>query len=1148
VDVIVNNPALGYAGRNNSITQLPTVSRGFQVDSIVPTSGSVMGGNTLTLTGRGFLPGRPEMHTVLLRELGIEPLTTYDDLLVALGFPAKTVRQPNEEISCTVLTATDDMLTCLVPAHAAPYAPNSYNVTVTLNSIVSSCGPSTSCVYAQDMASTPLLNATVEVVHMDTYGRHRLHITGRHLRPAAPIDSDPFGLKVWVGGIPCTVIEVNDTRSGEQLVTIDTPPLPAGNLKITANVWGLGDALSGAILPMQTAVLSLETSTAVASMAGGAEVSLHGRGFAANCADNTVVLTLTSSVSGLTSVALTVSNYLSCDPNTLVFLTPSLVPLFPAGLHRTGSLSWSVNHVVVAVHGANNSTLPTSNALAYTSLATPVAVVNATSGYHNSILKAAVSTGMDIPVENVTITIGGKACAIVHGLDSTHSEGVSGSTFRQTHTRYCRVPELVASTTPYPVLVRVDPLGHALQNTTAPMALPTFTSLFRADHLQHPLNSSVRGGIDLTIRGAGFSNAVTVTVCEQACTPTGPPSSYDTLRCTLPERYTTSVVSDIKFRGIDVDRIVPVTGTYVSSLNDPTSALLANAHDTDYATYFEHWSTTCSVGIKLPTGYKAQPYRMRFYPRFKYSTNVRNFVFEGSMDGGTTYTTIAASSSAHEGWNFVNAPADKALLWYNAFRYRAVDTTAFYSRCMLAEVEFLGTVGATQSVCPITVSSPTTASSAVIGSVNYGDMTHFTPLITGLFPNNGSALGGTVVTITGEHLDTFASVDNHHAVTVQLSGVTCTVQSSSATQIVCVTSPRKPEDVERSSVVVTIPGRGVAVVGDEVAFLYIDRWSALTSWKNQDLPVEGDFVWIPDGQVILLDVHTPILTFLLVEGDLYFDRARDVSLDSYYIFVFGGYFEVGTEDHPYEKSAVITLHGGRYSTIEIPFVGSKVLAVAARGLPRAEHMTGQHMPGRDQGQLEVHGSKRLRTWTKLDATANAGDHWLLTSERVDFKRGEVVIVTGSERPGTTMDGSGDDFSLYGMEEMTVDSVSSDGFNVSFTAPLRFTHRSEIVTIEGRVIDMRVEIGLLTRNVVIQGDNDTSTGELFGVHTIAFMSGIYHMENAEIRRCGQAFNFGRYCTHSHMAGDMRSSYVKANSIHHSFQRAVTTHDTRNWEVS
>lgn len=146
-----------------------------------------------------------------------------------------------------------------------------------------------------------------------------------------------------------------------------------------------------------------------------------------------------------------------------------------------------------------------------------------------------------------------------------------------------------------------------------------------------------------------------------------------------------------------------------------------------------------------------------------------------------------------------------------------------------------------------------------------------------------------------------------------------------------------------------------------------------------------------------------------------------------------------------------------------------------------------------------------------------------------------------------MGGGFDLSSNYGLEELTVLSVSSDGYNVSFTSPARFTHRSEIVTIEGRVVDMRVEIGLLSRNVIIQGD-DGSDADLYGVHTIAFMSGIYRMENAEIRRCGQAFNFGRYCTHSHMAGNMITSYVKANSIHHSYQRACTTHDTNNWEVS
>lgn len=120
-------------------------------------------------------------------------------------------------------------------------------------------------------------------------------------------------------------------------------------------------------------------------------------------------------------------------------------------------------------------------------------------------------------------------------------------------------------------------------------------------------------------------------------------------------------------------------------------------------------------------------------------------------------------------------------------------------------------------------------------------------------------------------------------------------------------------------------------------------------------------------------------------------------------------------------------------------------------------------------------------------------------------------------------------------------------NVTFTRPLAYDHHSEIVEVEGRVIDMRCEIGLLSRNVVIQGSEDNSDDQLFGVHTVAMMSGVYRIENVELRRCGQAFNFGRYCTHSHKGGDMEGSYVKANSIHHSFQRAVAIHDTSNWEV-
>jgi hypothetical protein len=1018
-----------------------------------------------------------------------------------------------------------------------------------LNSVVSNCGPdaSTACVYSQSPDFTPFLNHTVVFDHASG----NLTLVGQRL--TSPLAEEllggvPYGLQVWVGAIECTVVEITTSEtSEEQTVHLTTPPLTAGVNVISASVMGYGRAQSLATLTLESEVTAVIPTTAIASLAGGTPVTMQGTGFSHVCSENDVTVSFRGTVADSPLLIVPVSELLACTPTGLDVLLPSLLPRLDAHAQRYSGLVWDLTEADVVVNNATSTKLNvTADTLHYSSVGTPLVVVNATEGHENSVLMFTIFTGLDVSSGDVSVTIGGKPCITLDTHNTDDEAGVPDESYRHTMTRYCAAPALPARVAAYPILVNVDPLGYALTNSSAGMAVPMYQSLFHADVLApRMLNSSARGGIDLTVSGYGFSESVSVQVCEQNCTAVAGTTSYYSVHCIIPERLTTAVIDDIADRDLQVDRIQTIAGTYFSSLNAPASPLLANTQDGDFATYFEHGSLTCSVGVRLPAGYKAQPYRMRFYPRYKYSTNINNFVFEGSTDGGTTFTTIASSSKAHEGWNFVTAPADKATNWYNAFRYRAADTSSF-SRCFLAEVEFTGTVAATQSTCPITVTSPDADITTVIGSVSYGDISQFTPLITEISPNNGTALGGTLVTITGHHFDAFPSLDNHHAVSVSFSGVACTVQSTTATQITCITNPRRPEDVEISSVVVNIPGRGVAVVGDDVSYLYIDNWSELTSWKNQELPVEGDFVWIPDGQVLSLDIKTPILTFLLVEGSLYFDRNKDVSLDSSYIFVFGGYMEVGTEEQPFEKSAVITLHGGRYTTIEIPFVGSKVLAVAAKGLPRAEFMTGEHLPGRHQGQLEIHGSKRLRTWTKLDVTAEAGQMHLVTAEPVDFKNGEIVIVTGSERPNGDEAG-GDDFTLYGMEELTVDFVSADGYNVTFTTPLRFTHRSEIVTIEGRTIDMRVEIGLLSRNVIIQGDDYFSDSELFGVHTIAFLSGIYHMENAEIRRCGQAFNFGRYCTHSHMAGDMRGSYVKANSIHHSYQRAVTTHDTNNWEV-
>lgn len=50
------------------------------------------------------------------------------------------------------------------------------------------------------------------------------------------------------------------------------------------------------------------------------------------------------------------------------------------------------------------------------------------------------------------------------------------------------------------------------------------------------------------------------------------------------------------------------------------------------------------------------------------------------------------------------------------------------------------------------------------------------------------------------------------------------------------------------------------------AFSYLDVWSSPTTWLGGTLPEEGEMVVIKENQTILLDVSTPVLSMLLIQG------------------------------------------------------------------------------------------------------------------------------------------------------------------------------------------------------------------------------------------------------------------------------------------
>lgn len=1227
--VVIYIPNIGYVAKSASAILLyPTVESGFQIYSISPNVGSLLGGTTIEINGFGFFSTVADDYNVKFAIDAVEVPSEYNILSSALGFAV----DDSETLYCKVASASFHKIICNLDKTPLGVVVKDFSVAMGLNGAATACG-SSDCLFTQSRAVTPKIIAANDVsingsgyvffnlegTLLDEDGVIAVHLSkiptekdaafgshsGQHRRLDMDIiegamEMDPYthletmhdildhtnNHMMTVNDIACwSEVFHNDSVS----VSVVCPPVTAGRWNVSAFVASLGWVdTNGVTVLTDTEVTDVyvESSTGFGSIAGGLVTTISGYGFSPDCRENSGAFEILFD-NGEASFSAKLSHhvgalhhfmdFISCTVTEIIVYTPSIVDHIPANeadLSSPTAYNYELKKVTISVNALDDNTdaifesyFQMASAFKYSTQYTPAAVVTVPSGTKSSAPNYYVNLTCPIMMgESQTISFsrpskGGRSmkfhvCPSVTTFKS--GEILDHGILKYRAELSCSTPLLPAAD--YQVVIEVADLGRAHWGSNPPMV---YKSLFDVQGMLNPMQtsfpdnipgrvlteetvekiqSSIAGGQIVTIRGEGFSDEVAVSVCSQACTYID--STYTSYQCVAPDRLTINSLADAEdmLKSMpDVhwnfgDIIKKVPGTPFGS----STSSAARAFDDNFETYFFHAQSNCFVGLRAESGFKIKPSSLNFYPRLQHAWNIEKTgaVFEGSLDGGSTFIELASIGLAHEGWNTVTPSNESAAnQWFTHLRYR--EPVRVSSACNIAEMWFEGISASEYDDCDVLVGlmELTESEPVNVGVINY-NMTA-SPMIFSLTPNNGTALGGTPVEIIGVNL-----LVTSEWPTVVLNGIECDVTSASETSVVCITRSRLVEEVNPFSIDMNVPGLGYAVSADSnLKFMYVDRWSAVTSWRNQRLPRAGDIVWIPEGQVIMLDIFSPQFLFVLVQGHLYFDRERDVSLDSTYIFVYGGYMEVGTADVPYEKSAIITLHGDRYVDIDMPMFGSKCLVVSAleAGTHTHHYNPLPHAPGPEMGQLEIHGQKRIRTWTKLSETAKAGDNFVVTAEPVDFKPGEIVVVPGTELPG------GDDSSHpnYGVEVMTVLS-NDDGHHVYFTEPLLYTHRSEIVTEEGRDIDLRCEIGLLTRNVVIRGD-DRSHGQLFGVHVVGIMRSIFRIENAEVTLCGQAHSLGRYCTHSHVGMNMAGSYVKANSIHHSFQRTVTTHTTHHWEV-
>jgi cell migration-inducing and hyaluronan-binding protein len=285
------------------------------------------------------------------------------------------------------------------------------------------------------------------------------------------------------------------------------------------------------------------------------------------------------------------------------------------------------------------------------------------------------------------------------------------------------------------------------------------------------------------------------------------------------------------------------------------------------------------------------------------------------------------------------------------------------------------------------------------------------------------------------------------------------------------------------------------------------RWSDPATWPNQKVPAAGDKVTIARDRNVILDVTTPALGGVTIDGKLSFADTADVELTTEWIMLHGE-LAIGTESRPHTRKATITLTDN--------VKGEDVMAgMGDRGIM----LSG--------GTLNLHGST-THTWTKLAATANASATSIRVLDAKGWKVGDEIVLAST------------DYDPRQAERRTITAIR--GNSVTLDKPLEYMHFGKITF----GVDERGEVGLLTRNIRIQASADAEQ-TYFGGHIMAMPTSRMYVSGVELNRMGQHMTLARYPIHWHLVGEGKGQYIRNAAIHDTYNRCVTVHGTNDLRI-
>ncbi|PRP81432.1 hypothetical protein PROFUN_10962 [Planoprotostelium fungivorum] len=294
-------------------------------------------------------------------------------------------------------------------------------------------------------------------------------------------------------------------------------------------------------------------------------------------------------------------------------------------------------------------------------------------------------------------------------------------------------------------------------------------------------------------------------------------------------------------------------------------------------------------------------------------------------------------------------------------------------------------------------------------------------------------------------------------------------------------------------------------------------WSSQSAWNTV-----GANITVPSGSKYVLDKSPGVvLGYINIAGDVVIQDTVLELMARGIVVASGGSLRAGSLTCPITTKVTITLYGKE--TYDNPMGRDPLNGDTAFGDKGLWMASG--------GTLQLYGWKSGPSWTTLSATARAGDSSVRLTDAVSWKIGDTIMIASTDFFDQRNSSLPEQH-----ETRVITSVSTDGKTVSFTPGLTYMHFG--------IYPTNAEVGLLTRHIVVQGDNssvNTQWGANIGMRGTKGAFGAV-LSGVEVTKSGQAGLLGRYPIHFHNMSQVFGQNISVTdcSIHHNYQRCISVH--------